>query len=120
MVKLLAAVSRGTLVNESIHISEKTAVTIVLASEGYPGKYEKGKIIYGLKNSSTTTTFHAGTKLDSDQNILTNGGRVLAITGMGESLDSAMESAYNGVSKISWEGMQYRKDIGQDLKKLEK
>jgi len=120
MVKLLAAVSRGTLVNESIHISEKTAVTIVLASDGYPGNYEKGKIIYGLKNSSTTTTFHAGTKLDSDQNILTNGGRVLAITGMGESLDSAMESAYNGVSKISWEGMQFRKDIGQDLKKLEK
>lgn len=120
MVKLLNAVAKGTLQSESVQISEKTAVTIVLASEGYPGNYEKGKLISGLENSGTTTSFHAGTKFDENQNILTNGGRVLAVTGMGDSLVGAMESAYKGVGKISWKGMQYRKDIGQDLKKLEK
>ena len=120
LVKLLGAVANKTLNQETINIKNQTAVTIVLASEGYPGNYEKGKMISGLESSSSTTTFHAGTKADTNQNIVTNGGRVLAVTGLGESLNSAIESAYNGVKKISWDGMQFRDDIGQDLKKLEK
>jgi phosphoribosylamine--glycine ligase len=119
-VKLLSATARGTLGEEKIIFSQDTAVTVVMASAGYPGSYEKGKIMSGFEAASKSLIFHAGTKFNDDENIVTNGGRVLAVTGKGSSLKEAIETAYDNVKKITWEGAQYRNDIGQDLLKLEK
>ena len=119
-VQLLSAAARGTLGSETVHFSPDTAVTVVMASAGYPGSYEKGKKIHGLDSVGEALVFHAGTRFDKDKNILTNGGRVLAVTGKGRDLQNAIEAAYLNTSKIFWDGVQYRKDIGQDLLGLEK
>jgi len=119
-VQLLSAAAQGTLGNEKVQFSKDTAVTVVMASAGYPGSYEKGKEIQGIESVDEALVFHAGTKFNDKKQILTNGGRVLAVTGKGSDLQDAIDAAYSNVSKISWEGAQYRKDIGQDLLKLEK
>jgi len=119
-VRLLSAAARGMLKAETVQFSPDTTVTVVMASAGYPGSYEKGKKIYGLDLIDDALVFHAGTKFDNDSNIVTSGGRVLAVTGKGPSLKDAINAAYSSISKISWEGAQYRSDIGQDLIKLEK
>jgi phosphoribosylamine--glycine ligase len=85
-----------------------------MASKGYPGDYEKGKVIEGLKEVSRmekVSVFHAGTALKDGQ-IITNGGRVLGVTGLGEDIPRAIERAYQAVKKISWDGAYYRTDIG--------
>lgn len=119
-VKLLSATARGTLGEEKVTFSQDTAVTVVMASAGYPGSYEKGKIMSGFAAASEALIFHAGTKFNAVGNIVTNGGRVLAVTGKGSNLQEAIETAYENVKKITWKGAQYRNDIGQDLLKLEK
>jgi phosphoribosylamine--glycine ligase len=86
-----------------------------MASKGYPGDYEKGKAIKGLKEVSQMEdvfVFHAGTGLKDGQ-MVTNGGRVLGVTGLGEDIPRAIEKTYQAVKKISWNGIHYRKDIGQ-------
>jgi phosphoribosylamine--glycine ligase len=86
-----------------------------MASKGYPGDYEKGKPISGLKDVSQMEdifVFHAGTALKDGQ-VSTNGGRVLGVTGLGKDIPGAIERTYQAVKKISWEGVHYRKDIGQ-------
>jgi phosphoribosylamine--glycine ligase len=95
-------------------------VTIVLSAGGYPGSYEKGRVIQGIDKVNKGIVFHAGTGNRKDGSIITTGGRVLAITGIGKNLQEALETAYDEIRQIQWEGMQYRKDIGQDLMKLEK
>ena len=119
-VKLLSATAKGTLAKENVTFSQDTAVTVVMASAGYPGSYEKGKVISGFEAANEALVFHAGTKLNDDGEIVTNGGRVLAVTGKGPNLKEAIEKAYKNVKKITWEGAQFRNDIGQDLLKLEK
>jgi len=101
------------------------AVTVVIASQGYPGKYEKGKLITGLDNVSIEPTgspvdrfrdvkvFHAGTKLGDDGSLYTNGGRVLGVTARAETLSMAQRIAYENVGKINFEGAFYRKDIAE-------
>lgn len=94
---------------------KEASVCVVLAAGGYPGNYEKGKIISGLEkldDRQNTVAFHAGTKKDGN-NFTTNGGRVLGITALGDTIPDAIKHAYEGVGKISFEGMQYRKDIGR-------
>lgn len=91
------------------------ACCVVMASKGYPDSYEKGKVIQGIEEANMlkkVQVFQAGTKLDNG-NIVTNGGRVLGVTGTGDSIKEAIENAYLGVSKITFEGMQYRTDIGK-------
>jgi phosphoribosylamine--glycine ligase len=86
-----------------------------MASKGYPGDYEKGKIIDGLQEVSRMEkvfVFHAGTTLKGGQ-MMTNGGRVLGVTGLGEDIPRAIERTYQAVKKISWDGVHYRTDIGQ-------
>jgi phosphoribosylamine--glycine ligase len=93
----------------------ETAVCVVAASGGYPGDYETGKPISGLDQAGAldrVIVFHAGTKFQDGQ-IVTSGGRVLGITGIGDSFQSAIDTAYAGVAKIHFDGMFYRKDIGQ-------
>ncbi|WP_414562901.1 MULTISPECIES: phosphoribosylamine--glycine ligase [unclassified Anabaena] len=90
------------------------AATVVAASGGYPGTYEKGKVITGIQAAETAqvTVFHAGTKLNSQQQIVTDGGRVLNVTGIGDNFQQAIAQAYIGIKSIHFDGMYYRKDIG--------
>lgn len=113
-VELLVAAAKGGLKDKKIEIDEHFAVTIALVSGGYPGEYETGKVIRGLEKAGQAMVFHAGTK-KHDDHILTHGGRVLAISGTGNSLLEARNLAYNTAAQINWDGLYYRKDIGQDL-----
>ena len=90
------------------------AATVVAAAGGYPGQYEKGKVITGIKEaeSAGVTVFHAGTQLNQQQQIVTDGGRVLNVTGLGENFEQAIAQAYTGIKSLEFEGIYYRKDIG--------
>jgi len=117
ILDIIDACIDGTLDKMEIKWKDLSACTIVLASGGYPEKYEKGKEISGIESAEMETdiiVFHAGTKEEGGK-LLTNGGRVLGVTATGENLEKALEKAYNAVKKISFEGMQYRKDIGRKL-----
>jgi phosphoribosylamine--glycine ligase len=107
-------VATGDLGKYALKISRRWAVSVVLASGGYPGNFEKGKSINGLDGirDDEVIVFHAGTVLDQDGNCLTNGGRVLAVTGVGDTFLKAHEKAYCAVGKIQFDGMHYRRDIG--------
>ncbi len=114
VVPVMEAVSNGKLHEVSLEIDDRAAVCVVMAAGGYPGSYKKGMSIAGLKNVNQmkdVMTFHAGTKAREKQ-ILTDGGRVLGVTAVGPTIDKAIKRAYAAVSKISWEGVYYRKDIG--------
>ena len=117
-VELLVACAKGELKHKKIVIDPDYAVTVMMVSGGYPGDYEKGKIIAGLERSSPALVFHAGTKL-VDNKIVTDGGRVLAVTGRAKSLQEAKKNAYQSISGISWTDVYFRKDIGVDLLHIE-
>ncbi|GBE92548.1 phosphoribosylamine--glycine ligase [Nostoc cycadae] len=88
------------------------AATVVAASGGYPGDYQKGKVITGIEAAAGVTVFHAGTKLNDQQQVVTDGGRVLNVTGTGENFQQAIAQAYTGLKSIQFEGIYYRRDIG--------
>ncbi len=97
-----------------LHWDERPSVCVVMASDGYPGKYEKGKIIRGLEDAAAiedVKVFHAGTRLDDEQNVVTNGGRVLGVTALGDSVATAKLQAYKAIKCIRWDGAWCRKDI---------
>jgi phosphoribosylamine--glycine ligase len=115
IVPILEACMRGTLSRHRIEWDNRASLCVVMASKGYPGDYEKGKVITGLKEVSRmdgVSVFHAGTTLKDGQ-IVTNGGRVLGVAGLGENIPRAIERTYQAVKKISWDGVYYRADIGQ-------
>jgi phosphoribosylamine--glycine ligase len=116
-VELLVGCAKGELKNKSVEVDPSFAVTVVMAAGGYPEKYEKGKVISGL-DKATAQVFHAGTKSTDDNKIVTEGGRVLAVTGKGKTLHEAIQDSYNSIQKITWENSYYREDIGQDLLKF--
>ena len=118
LLSIFKSMKTKNLKNEEFVISDQTASTIVLVAGGYPESYEKGKIIKGLDDVENAKVFHAGTAL-KDQEVVTAGGRVLAITGMGNDLKTALKNAYSGANKVCWDDLYYRKDIGQDLLALE-
>ena len=101
--------AKGCLVDSDIAVKDECAATVIIASGGYPGGYEKGKPISGLEGNPATV-FHCGTKVEGAQ-IVTSGGRVLSVTGMGATLREAVDKAYAGVERISFEGSFHRKDI---------
>ncbi len=112
LVDIIEAVISGTLENITLEWEEGSAVCVVMASGGYPLAYENGKEISGLDSvESDVVVFHAGTKADAGK-MYTAGGRVLGVTAVGKNIAEARERAYSDVAKISFEGMQYRKDIG--------
>jgi phosphoribosylamine--glycine ligase len=113
-VELLVAAAKGDLKNKTLRVDSDFALTLALVSGGYPGDYAKGKKIAGLSENGEALVFHAGTKKEKDA-VVTDGGRVLAVTGKGVSLEEARKAAYDAASGISWEDFYYRKDIGQDL-----
>ncbi|MCK4234096.1 phosphoribosylamine--glycine ligase [candidate division WOR-3 bacterium] len=115
LVEALLMTINGELKNAKIEWNDRSAVCVVLASGGYPGKYEKGKEIHGLKKlkgRDDVVVFHAGTKKENGR-LLTTGGRVLGVTGMGDNLKDAIQTTYAAIGEISFEGMHYRKDIGR-------
>ena len=105
----------GTLANVTVEWESGSAATVVLASGGYPGSYQKGKAISGLDEAAAeagVTVFHAGTSLTDTGQIVTSGGRVLNITGVGDDLQQALDRAYRAIKHIHFDEMQYRTDIG--------
>jgi len=114
-VDLLEGVAHNTLSSKTLEIDDRYAVTIMLVSGGYPGDYEKNKEISGLDSVTDSILFHAGTKLQ-DGEVLTNGGRVIAVSSYGNTKEEALATSFKNAEKISFEGKYYRKDIGFDLK----
>lgn len=115
LLEALLAASRGSLDKVTLEWKKEAAVCVVMAAKGYPGDYLKGSEIKGLDEAALlpdTVVFHAGTK-EQDGKIVTSGGRVLGVTALGADIRKAIENAYRAVEKISWEGAQYRKDIGK-------
>ena len=113
-LELLVAAASGDLKDKKVEIDDQYAVTIVQVSGGYPGTFEKGKAIRGHEKDGRALVFHAGTKRTAEA-VVSDGGRVLAITGKGHSLTEAREAAYARAGEISWEGLYFRDDIGLDL-----
>lgn len=111
---ILQAVDEGRLDEINLEIDPSVAATVVTVSGGYPEAYEKGKRITGLAHQGDKMIFHAGTKQEGDD-IITAGGRVLAVTSFGKDHQEAVEASYKIISKINFEGINYRKDIGFDL-----
>lgn len=114
LVEVLQAVAEKRLHEVQLSVDSRSAVTVMTVSGGYPEAYEKGKEITGLEKISDSIVFHAGTKEENGK-IVTNGGRVIAITSYGNDFREALETSYSNIQKMDFEGMYYRKDIGFDL-----
>lgn len=114
LVELLVAADNGELHTQSILVKEEACSTVMLVSQGYPERYEKGKEISGLEKISGVWAFHAGTK-EEDGKILSNGGRVIAVSALGSTLEKALEKSYKAANLIQFDGKYYRKDIGKDV-----
>lgn len=116
LVDIMMAVAEGRPDDITLRWSEQWAVCVVLASEGYPGSYEKGKVILGVDEAEAiegVTVFHAGTAKNYDEELVTAGGRVLNVVALGDSFDEACEKAYEACDYINFEGKQFRTDIGK-------
>ncbi|RLC24536.1 MAG: phosphoribosylamine--glycine ligase [Deltaproteobacteria bacterium] len=122
IVPIMEATIEGTLDKCKLEIDDRATVCVVMASKGYPGSYKKGITISGLKDvkrMKDVVVFHAGTD-KKEKTIVTNGGRVLGVTALGNSVKKAISKAYSAASRITWDGVYYRKDIGQKaLKRIE-
>ncbi len=114
LVDLLLGVAEGNLNEKELIISDKIAATVMMVSGGYPGGYLKNKIITGIENVRDSLVFQAGTCLDNET-IKTSGGRVLAITSLQDNLFTALQQATADASRLYFDGMYFRKDIGFDL-----
>ncbi len=114
LVDLLEGVAQGDLDRRMLEVDPRSAVTVMLVSGGYPGDYEKGKIITGIENVSDSIVFHAGTA-EKEGNIVTNGGRVIAISSYGNDKTDALARSFANASKINFEKKYFRSDIGFDL-----
>lgn len=116
LVNIMLAVAEGRPEDIVLSWSDKWAVSVVLASEGYPGSYEKGKVILGLEEAQDldgVIVFHAGTALSPDGELITAGGRVLNVVALGDTFEEARNRAYEACELIKFEGVQYRSDIGR-------
>lgn len=114
LVTLFEAVGNSTLSEVECEIDPRSATTVMMVSGGYPEDYEKGKVIRGIEDVQNSLVFHAGTT-EKEGKVVTNGGRVLAITSYGDTFKDALQQSYENVAKIDFEGKYYRKDLGFDL-----
>ncbi len=118
LVDLLEGCAKGALGEIPAEHDPRTAVAVIAVSGGYPGSYPKGKEITGELAPASSIVFHAGTKREADGRLLTSGGRVLAVTSYGSDITDALGHSYEALGRISFDGMNYRSDIGRDLMKL--
>jgi phosphoribosylamine--glycine ligase len=114
LLDLFIGVGNQTLHEKSFEVDERTATTVMLVSGGYPEDYEKGKIMTGFEAIEDSIAFHAGTKQDGE-NIVTSGGRVLALTSFGTDIKDALSKSFANAQKINFDKKYYRTDIGFDL-----
>ena len=115
---LMMACAEGRLNEVHYAKSDRTAVTVMLVSGGYPEAYKKGMKMSGLDGLKDVVAFHAGTAFNADNEVVTSGGRVIAVTAHGDSIEAARAKAYKEVEKIHFDGVNYRHDIGLDLMRL--
>jgi phosphoribosylamine---glycine ligase len=113
-LEVLIACGKGDLKSQKIITDQRTVCTVMMVAGGYPGNYEKGKIITGFENIHDSIVFHAGTKY-SGKDIVSNGGRVLAVTSYGRDMEDALSKSYENIEKLEFEGRYWRGDIGRDL-----
>ena len=115
LADIFRATTTGNLGQLGVEWSDESSACLVMASRGYPGKYDKGQVITGLEDldPKEALVFHAGTAKSAKGDFLTDGGRVLGITAKGETLDEALRRCYRTAENISWDGVQYRRDIGK-------
>ncbi|HBI39486.1 MAG TPA: phosphoribosylamine--glycine ligase [Tenacibaculum sp.] len=116
LVDLFEGVANQTLEMKTYSVTTQTATTVMLVSGGYPESYEKGKEITGYDSIKDSIVYHAGTSSDQEGKVVTNGGRVMAITSFGNSIEEALDKSYRNIDKISFDKMNFRSDIGFDLK----
>jgi phosphoribosylamine--glycine ligase len=114
LVEIFEAIGNKELEKITLEIDERAATTIMVVSGGYPEDYEKGKVIFGLENITDSIPFHAGTKLEKGK-VVTNGGRVIAVTSYGKDFQEAIKKSYQSIAKLQFDKMYYRTDIGKDL-----
>ena len=112
---LMASTAKGTLNDFELQISPQVAVTTVVVSGGYPGDYEKGKVISGSQKVEDVFLYHAGTTFNGNTEVVTNGGRVMALTGLANSLENAVHKSQRAAQAVQFEGKYFRHDIGVDL-----
>lgn len=117
IVSLFVDTWNGTLGQSTLEIDERTAACVMLTADGYPEQYRKGDIITGIDKIEGSLIFHAGTKFNEKKAYVTNGGRVLCVTSLADSLPSAVLKSLQAAEQIKWKGRYYRHDIGQDLLK---
>ncbi len=115
LLDLFEGVASGTLNEKELVIDPRTAVTVMVVAGGYPGSYDKGKMIRNLAAVEGSVVFHAGTRLEGET-VLSNGGRVLAVSSLANSMDEALALSYKNTERISFDKMYYRTDLGFDLK----
>ncbi|MDR1562226.1 MAG: phosphoribosylamine--glycine ligase [Dysgonamonadaceae bacterium] len=115
IIDLLEGVARENLAEKALETDSRFASTVMLVAGGYPGSYQKGKVIYGLDDTDGCIIFHAGTKTKNGLT-LTNGGRVIAVSAYGKRMEDALQLSYYNAAVIDFDGKQYRKDIGFDLR----
>ena len=113
--ELMLATATENLHQYNLKISSQTAVTVMLVANGYPGDYAKGNVMTGFENTNNSLLFHAGTKQNDTGEIVTNGGRILAITSFGNNVKEAVTNSFANAEKINYEGKYYRKDIGYEF-----
>ena len=114
LLEIFLKLKNSQLQTSNLKVRDLFSSTVMTVSKGYPEKYEKGKIITGLDCKNESLLFHSGTKIEG-QNIVTSGGRVIAVTSMDKDLKIALEKSYKTISKIDFDGKNYRNDIGFDL-----
>ena len=114
VLSLFEAMAKGELEQAAFELDDRFCTTVMLVSQGYPGDYEKGKEITGIPDVKGSIVFHAGTKL-AEGKVVTNGGRVIAVSSFGKTMREALAQSYKNVAKIHFDGMNFRRDIGFDL-----
>lgn len=114
LLDLLQGVATQTLESKSYETVPEIATTVVMVSGGYPGDFEKGKVVQGLSGQKESIVFHSGTKLQGEE-VLTNGGRVFAITSFGRTIKDAVDKSFLTAAEIKYDGKYFRRDIGKDL-----
>ena len=114
LLNLLKGIKDGTFSEKDLNVNDEVATTVMLTSGGYPEKYSTGYEVSGVEDIVSSIVFHAGTKYENDK-LITSGGRVMAITSFGKTMEEALKNSYESVSKINFKGKYYRTDIGFDL-----